>query len=219
MRHAANALLALALLSVSACLASCAGTRIEMAERFGYAKREQLVDRVAEAKEDQEEAKEQFATALDEFLSLPEVDAGDLEDTYADLKRQLDRSESKAQDVRDRIRSIERVADRLFKEWEGELDDYESDSLRRASADQLDETRTLYTRLLSKMQRAEASMDPVLAAFNDQVLFLKHNLNARAVASLSEGFGRLESDIENLIAEMEASIAEANAFIEEMGGA
>ncbi len=197
-------------------LAGCASTRIEMAERLGYAKREQLVDRVQEARDDQEEAKAQFASALDEFLSLPEVDAGALEAKYRELQRQLERSEGRASDVRDRIKAIERVASALFEEWERELEQYESAALRDASARQLGETRSQYDRLITKMRRAEASMDPVLAAFRDQVLFLKHNLNARAVASLSEGFGRLESDIEALIAEMEASIVEANAFIDQM---
>ena len=197
-------------------LGACASTRIAVAERFGYAKREQLVDRVQEARDDQEEAKEQFASALDEFLSLPDVDAGDLEAKYRTLKAELDRSEDRADDVRDRIASVERVAGALFKEWERELDEYESDALRDASASQLRETRALYDRLISKMRRAEQSMDPVLAAFRDQVLFLKHNLNARAIASLSESFGSLESQIGTLIREMEASIEEANAFIDEM---
>ena len=215
----ARALALAMLVAMGVSLGACASSRIAIAEKMGYAKREQLVNRVQEARDDQEEAKAQFETALDEFLSLPEVDAGDLEDKYRELKRQLDRSEDKAADVRGRIKSIERVAGALFREWEGELDEYESDTLRQASARQLDETRDQYDRLIVKMKRAEQSMDPVLAAFRDQVLFLKHNLNARAVASLSEGFGRLESDIRSLVAEMEASITEANAFIDQMSAA
>ncbi len=138
-------------------LGACASTRIAVAERFGYAKREQLVDRVQEARDDQEEAKEQFATALDEFLSLPDVDAGELEGTYRELQRQLERSEDRAKDVRDRITSVERVATALFKEWERELDEYESAALRDASARQLRDTRSLYDRLIAKM--------PTLAAY------------------------------------------------------
>jgi hypothetical protein len=69
------------------------------------------------------------------------------------------------------------------------------------------------------MKAAEAKMDPVLAAFKDQVLFLKHNLNARAIASLQDTVGRVESDVQRLVAEMEASINEANTFIQQMGTA
>ena len=63
-----------------------------------------------------------------------------------------------------------------------------------------------------------AQVSAVLAAFGDQVLFLKHNLNARAIASLDSTLGELEDEIAVLIGDMEASIAEANAFIDEMGG-
>jgi outer membrane murein-binding lipoprotein Lpp len=199
-------------------LGACASSGIAVREFFGEAKRDQLVSRVEDAREDQEEAKAQFATALDAFLALPGVEAGELEDAYVALKRELDRSEQRAEDVRKRIRQIEDVAGALFAEWERELEDYADPELRERSGAQLQETFDQYNRLLERMYAAEATMDPVLAAFNDQVLFLKHNLNARAVASLGGSLPGLESDIQALITEMNASIAEADAFIEEMGG-
>jgi hypothetical protein len=61
-------------------------------------------------------------------------------------------------------------------------------------------------------------MPPVLSAMKDQVLFLKHNLNAQAVASIQGTAEGIRRDIESLIKEMQASIDEANAFIDEMGG-
>ncbi|MHC4122247.1 MAG: DUF2959 family protein [Planctomycetota bacterium] len=70
--------------------------------------------------------------------------------------------------------------------------------------------------LINAMKRAETKIEPVLSAFRDQVLFLKHNLNAQAIASLHDELASVEADIASLIKEMEASIAEANAFIEAM---
>jgi len=63
------------------------------------------------------------------------------------------------------------------------------------------------------MRSAEARMEPVLRAFQDQVLFLKHNLNARAIDSLQGELGSIETDVAQLIREMERSIAESDAFI------
>ena len=197
-------------------LPGCASTGIAIREKFGYAKREQLVDRVESARDSQDAAKEQFADALEEFLAVTGADTGDLEDRYASLKRAYDRSESKAETVRDRIRSVERVADALFKEWEQELGQYESESLRAASRAQLSDTRSQYDALISVMRRAESRMDPVLRAFSDQVLFLKHNLNARAISSLRTTAAGIESDVATLIEEMNRSIAEADAFIKDM---
>jgi len=198
--------------------AGCASTRIALKEKFGYAKREQLVDRVQEARDDQEEAKEQFNSALDQFLAVTRAQPSELESVYSRLNREYEKSIAQAADVRDRIKAVEQVAKALFEEWEDELDEYSSDSLRRASEQQLEDTRTQYARLLGKMKQAEATMDPVLAAFKDQVLFLKHNLNAQAIASLQTNVAELQSDVTRLIAEMEISIAEANAFIEQMQG-
>ncbi|MEZ6243172.1 MAG: DUF2959 domain-containing protein [Phycisphaerales bacterium] len=204
------------LLTFLLCLTpACSG--IALREKLGFPKREQLVNRVEETRDAQEAAKTQFATTLEELQSLTGADAGDLEKIYDRLRHELDRSESRADAVREKIDSVERVGKALFKEWEDELDDYQSSELRRASAEQLEDTRQRYEELTRAMRRAESKMDPVLAAFADQVLFLKHNLNARAIASLDRTVADLEGEIATLIADMEASIAEANAFIVEMG--
>jgi len=198
-------------------MGGCASASMAIKEQFGYAKREQLVDGVQKARDAQEDAKEQFASALEEFIAVTRVDGGELEATYKRLQRELERSEDRAEAVRDRITSVERVGGALFREWEQELSEYSSESLRASSREQLEATRQRYDELLAAMHRAESKMEPVLVAFNDQVLFLKHNLNARAIASLESTVGELEQEIGVLIRDMEASIAEANSFIDSMG--
>ncbi|MEM9082110.1 MAG: DUF2959 domain-containing protein [Planctomycetota bacterium] len=194
----------------------CASAKIAISERFGYAKREQLVDTVQEARDEQEEAKEQFDSALEAFAAVTQFDGGNLESLYSKLNRELKRSESRASDVYGRIDAVKAVGESLFREWEKELDQYASADLRAASEQSFRKTRLRYNELVAAMERAASKMQPVLTAFKDQVLFLKHNLNARAIASLETSLDSLSSDVEALIAEMEASIAEANAFIAEM---
>ena len=207
-----------ALLMLAAALGApgCASTGIAIREQLGFPKREQLVSRVQDARDEQEKAKAQFATTLDEFQAITGFEGGDMEALYRRLQREQERSEARAEDVRDRIDDVERVAEALFSEWEEELDEYQSTELRRASEDQLDRTRDRYDQLLAAMQRVEASMEPVLQAFADQTLFLKHNLNARAIASLEGTVAGLTDEVAQLIDQMEASIAEANIFIEEL---
>ena len=55
---------------------------------------------------------------------------------------------------------------------------------------------------------------PVLAAFRDQVLFIKHNLNMQAISSLQQENVLIEQDVAALIQEMESSIREAEQFIQ-----
>ncbi|CAG0977877.1 hypothetical protein PHYC_01602 [Phycisphaerales bacterium] len=197
-------------------LAGCASATIAIKEKFGYAKREQLVDEVKEARDSQQSAKQQFSSALEEFLAVTKVTGGELELQYARLKKENDRATEKAEAVRSQIKDVDRVANALFKEWREELKQYTSDALRRSSEKQLDDTRRQYDRLYDAMKAAEGKMDPVLAAFKDQVLFLKHNLNARAIAGLQGTTTEIERDVSTLIREMEASIAESNRFIEQM---
>ena len=199
-------------------LPGCSSTGIAIREKLGTPKREQLVDRVEETREAQEDAKTQFASTLEELQSLTNFDGGELESAYKRLDAQLGRARDRAERVKDKIQAVDRVANALFNEWEDELDQYETEALRNASARQLDETKQRFGDVLYAMRKAEGKMGPVLAAFSDQVLFLKHNLNARAIASLDSTLGELEDEIAVLIRDMEASIAEANAFIDEMGG-
>jgi hypothetical protein len=67
--------------------------------------------------------------------------------------------------------------------------------------------------LIKALYAAEAKIQPVLAAFKDQVLFLKHNLNAHAIAALQHEFIVIAVDISQLIRAMELTIAEASQFV------
>lgn len=216
MRHTFGFLVVLLLLSPMFAVGGCSSTGIALREKLGTPKREQLVDRVDDARESQEEAKEQFATTLEELQALAGYQAGELDAAYNRLKSKYERSESRAEQVSDKIKAVDRVANALFREWESELDEYSTESLRDASERQLDDTKARFQDVIYAMRKAESKMKPVIAAFSDQVLFLKHNLNARAIASLDSTLLELEHEIGVLIADMEASIAEANLFIDEM---
>ena len=182
-------------------------------EKFGVHKRDIMVDRVEEARDSQHDAKEQFQSALEQFSQVLNYKGGKLEDKYQTLQAEYDKSEAKAEEVRDRIDAVESVSEALFAEWKNELDQYTSDSLRRDSERKMVQTRVQYVKLITAMRKAEAKMDPVLKAFKDQVLYLKHNLNAQAIASLQSELVAVESNIADLIKEMEKSIGEANEFI------
>lgn len=199
-------------------LAGCETAYYDALERVGVHKREILVDRVAEAQETQEEGQEQFKSALEQFRSVVNFDGGDLEDAYESLNAEYEDSVGAAERIRDRIESVESVGEALFDEWESELGEYTNESLRRDSERQLRDTRRRYDRLIAAMRRAESSIDPVLASLKDNVLYLKHNLNARAIASLKGELGTINTNVDQLIADMQRAIEESSSFISEMRG-
>jgi gas vesicle protein len=194
----------------------CESTYYKTMETMGYHKRDIMVDRVQDARDAQEEAKEQFESALEKFSSVLGFQGGDLQQKYDQLKDEYEESAAKANAVRKRIAAVEDVAEDLFAEWQEELNQYTSSNLRQSSARKLRETKSKYAQLIGAMKRAERKIDPVLSAFHDQVLYLKHNLNAQAIASLQNELATIETDVARLIREMEASIKEADSFIRSM---
>lgn len=204
------------LLAVPFILAGCSSAYYKTLEGFGIEKRQILVDRVESARDAQDDASEQFASALEQFRAAVDFDGGDLEKIYDRLNAEYERSVAEADQVADRIDAVATVAEDLFEEWDDELDNYSRDDLRRDSERLLNQTRSRYEQLMRSMRRAESTMEPVLDAFQDNVLVLKHNLNARAIGSLRSELVSIERDTERLIAAMNESIAEANAFIESM---
>ena len=197
-------------------LTGCRTAVYSMKEKFGIEKRDIMIARVDDAQSSQEKAREQFVDALESFKAVVKVEPGNLEKTYNRLKSELERSESRAKAVTDRIDAVETVARDLFREWERELDVYSNPELRRTSSRQLDATRRQSDQMLAAMRKAEAKLEPVLKALRDQVMFLKHNLNAQAIGSIRGEVGRIETEVAGLVKDMDAAIREAASFIQSM---
>ncbi|MCK9620399.1 MAG: DUF2959 domain-containing protein [Methylobacter sp.] len=182
-------------------------------ESIGEHKRDIVVVHVEQACVGLRETKNEFEDALERFKSLVCVNETVLDHKYNLLNRQYQFCCAKSDSVSNRIRAIEQVSEALFKEWESELNEYTNRNLRAHSKQQLKIARQNYARLIKSMHRAEAKIQPVLAAFKDQVLYLKHNLNAQAIAALRHEFIEIGIDISQLINAMEQTIAEASQFV------
>jgi gas vesicle protein len=182
-------------------------------EKVGKHKRDIMVDRVADARDSQAAAQEQFKSALERFDSVVKLEDTDLKRAYDSLNSEYEKSEAAAERVSSRIDSVEDVAEALFDEWEDELDQYSNKELRKSSKVQLQQTKERYKEMLAAMHQAEESMTPVLRIFKDNVLFLKHNLNAQAIGSLKSEFANLKGEIDVLVGKMNTAIESSDKFI------
>ena len=196
-----------------ALVGGCSTAYYSIWQKLGYEKRDILVSRVKNARDDENSAKEQFKTTLQKFQEVTHFNGGDLESEYNKLNAEYERSVSRADDVASRIQSVEKVAGDLFTEWHNELSEYSDPKLRQESEQKLQATQARYQQMIAAMKRSQQKMQPVLARFKDQALFLKHNLNAQAIASLQTTSAGIDTDVSQLIKDMEASIAEADSFI------
>ncbi len=203
-----------ALLLLSLFLFGCQSAYYNTMEKMGYAKRDILVDRVEKATETQGEVKEEFQSAYQAFNALLKLESTSLEERYETLNDAYEDSLSKSEELTERIEAIESVAVALFKEWQQELNEYSSASLKASSAKKLKITKSRYKTYLKSLKRAESKVEPVLAVFKDQVLYLKHNLNAEKVSALKGEVRRFDSDVKGLVSEMDRSIKDAKQFIQ-----
>lgn len=195
---------------------ACSSTYYNAMESLGVHKRDIMVERVEKARDAQQEGQEQFESALAQFKSVVTVKPGKLEKTYDKLNSEYEDSLASAKKISERIDSVEKVSDALFDEWQDELKQYSSKTLRRNSEQKLKATKQKYQQMIKLMRASEKRMDPVLQAMEDQVLFLKHNLNTRAIDSLRQEVVSIDNDVDRLVAALKQSITEANNFIRTM---
>jgi hypothetical protein len=197
-------------------LAGCDRLYYKAMKKVGFEKRDILVKRVKEARESQVKAQEDFKTALERLQEIVDIKGGDLEKTHDRLNKELERSEDRARDVRDRVKAVRDVSRDLFKEWQDELGKYSDRTLRAESERELRETRRRTEALVAKMTQVEQRIDPVLKPLRDRVLFLKHNLNARALGALSKELASVSADVDALVLDMQQAIGEADAYLKTM---
>ena len=204
------------LLSSMLMLSGCQSAYYSAMEKVGVHKRDILIDRVEETKDSQQESQEEFQSALERLTTLINFDGGELQDAYNQLNDDYESSLAAANEVSSNINKVEDVADALFDEWSDELEQYKSASLKRQSSKKLAATQRQFSQLLRSMRSAESKMEPVLSSLQDNVLYLKHNLNAQAVAAIKGEFTNLKRDIQLLMNDMNKSIEDSNKFIEQM---
>jgi hypothetical protein len=208
--------LLVALLLCVLAVSGCRNAMYSTYEKFGVYKRDLLAKRVTAARDEQKKAQEEFKDAMTRLKELTGFEGGTLEKEYRKLQANYNSAADRVAGVHKRIHDVETVSRDLFAEWDKENGQIQTESLRRTSREQLNETRIRYEQMLAALKDAESSMDPVLAKLHDYVLALKHSLNAQAVASLQGESVKIQADIGRLIEEMNASIARADEFVRHM---
>jgi hypothetical protein len=201
------------LLLIALASTGCRSSYYSVMETFGKHKRDLLRDALEDASEENQKATEQFKDALTQLKELTGFDGGDLEQQYNAFKSDYEGCRDRSTAVRGRIEKVDRVAQDLFAEWKRELKEIQNAQLRGRSQSKLTETRARYQQVHAALTRSEATLEPVLSQMKDYVLYLKHNLNARAVGSIKDEALEIENEIGKLIAEMTRSIQETEGFL------
>jgi outer membrane murein-binding lipoprotein Lpp len=194
-------------------LAGCKSTYYKTMRTLGKEKRDILVSRIKDAKKDQDQTKQQLQTTMESFQALTGFKGGSLEKSYKRLNSDYESANSQAGKLHDKIQSIDQVSNDLFKEWQGEINAMDNGKLKSQDLVMLRNAKTRQATYMRAMRRTEDQIAPVLKAFHDQVLFLKHNLNSRAIGSLKGTSASLQGDVADLVQSIDASSQEADKLI------
>lgn len=195
-------------------LSSCSMLYYSAMEHLGKQKRDILVQRILAAKKDLKATQEQLKTTLEAFQEVTGFQGGHLESVYNKLNTEYERSEARDHQLKDRVDSVDNVAQAMFKEWQSEIKSMRNRSLRDQSAALLAAARKQHAQYMRQMRKTEQTIRPVLQAFHDQVIFLKHNLNARAISSLKSTSAQINAQASALIRDIDLSSQEADRYIQ-----
>ena len=206
-----TAILAISILLLLA--VGCKSTYYNTMRTLGKEKRDILVQRVKDSKKDSEQTKEQLKTTMETFQELTGFQGGDLEKAYKKLNSEYEKASDQANKLHDRIKSIDDVSNDLFREWQKEIDEMGDAKLKSRSQTMLRDAKDRQAVYIKSMRGTEDKMTPVLNAFHDQVLFLKHNLNARAIGSLRQTGATINTDVNAVIQSIDGSMREADKLI------
>lgn len=194
-------------------LTGCKSVYYSTMEKFGREKRHILIDNVEDVQDSQAKAKEEFKDALTRLKELYNFDGKELEVFYKRVKSSYEDCDGRAKQIESRILDVKTVAKDLFKEWESEIAQISDSKMKSSSRRSLNNAKQKYAKLENVMNNSKKRMYPVLTKLNDYVLYLKHNLNAKAVGSLGKEVVSIEKEVGRLIKDMNISIKEADNFI------
>ena len=194
-------------------LTGCKSFYYDALEHTGIHKRDLLMQRIEKVRDAQMAAQKQFETTLLEYRSVVLFQSGDLSKRQTQLEEDYRAAQLRARNVRYHLQGVDSVADDLFSEWKSELKDYRTAELRRAAEADYDRTRQQYATLREQLNETEARLQPLLDLLGDQMLSLRHSLNARTLTQSPDAYTQLEQDMKRLSEEMTRANNQADMFI------
>lgn len=197
-------------------VSSCSTIYYSFWEAFGTEKRELLRDSIKKSNDIQEDTQSELQSALDRIRSEYKFDESELERTYDKLSSDYEAIKRKSESLSNRIDKVEDIANDLFGEWKDEAEEISNSKYKKESLKKREKTMTKFGELLKSMRNVEGSLKPFLVTFNDQVLFLKHNLNAKSLGAFKTEFRSIEKELSTLSQSIKKSSKEAEDFIDEL---
>lgn len=178
----------------------------------GSTARRALLGEVEDAQDAQRQATAQLQSTLRTFAAVLDASESELPQEYRELIGQVADSKAAAARVHRHVRTMAQAAGTFFDRWRTGLTD-------PGERQQFTEAQERYRRLLSLSHQAAQRLDPMVAFFDEQAVFIQYNLNPKALARLHDERAAVETAVAALVGELENAIGEADALIDTLRAA
>jgi len=159
-----------------------------------------------------EMSKEAAHAALDGLDVIVEADYADPVVAYQEFVDSIEASEKQAESLRDVYEPMQDAAEKLFKQWSKDLEEFSSLSMRQRSQSRLLKTRQRYDMIVAAVEPALMSYDQLNQSLRDHALFLGHDLNPEAVTTIEADAEELGKQVEALDAQFDTCLEASQTY-------
>jgi hypothetical protein len=158
-------------------------------------------------------AKLQLQKTMDAYNAVMAPEVKDRREAYKQLQKEMANTEKRRADVSTRSTKMNAEADKLFKSWQESTASIQSPDLRKRSEDRLKKTQDRFAELRQTGQNASSLYESFMKTMQDQVVYLGHDLNPGAVASLKPDADKLNAQAKDLYGAIDKITTAANTNI------
>lgn len=195
---------------------SCSTVYYNFWETLGKEKRDLLKSKLNDVNNAQEDVEEQYVDNLERIRKEYNFNEGELEKTYDKITDDYEDTNEKQKELSERINKANNIATDLFEEWKNEAYQLQNKNYKRKSLQKLAITKKKYSRTYTTIKKIEKDLNKILRKFKDQVIFIKHNLNAKVIGNLKSEFNDIKIDIKKQIKNIKRSKNQTELFIKEL---
>lgn len=185
-----------------------------LGQNQGPKRTEELIKRAERVVDSTRQAQDQLRKTIDIYNSIMQGTSTELRKEFENLQKEIRNTQDKREDVQKKFAEMGQEAERVFAAWHQEIEGISSPQVRDLSRNRMMETREQYSAILMASSEAGGRVDALFATLNDHVLFLGYDLNAAGISSLSEEAAKLNERASALFAEIDATVAKLNDYIQ-----
>ena len=202
-------------LLVIAGLPACAFVNDLISGNTGPADVDDLVASVERVNSELDASKTKLLGAVQTLQKVTAPDfKGDAVEGHKELVRAIDDSEDQTDDLRKSVERMQAEAEPVFNQWTKDLEGYSNPEMRQRSQARLAAARERYDAVVAAVTPVLVECEAVNQTLGDHALFLKHDMNPAALATIQDDVKKVAKEAADLDGAFNAGKAATRAYVD-----